>query len=180
MNVRSLIHLTLFIILLVFSSCHKKVPQTTYYPNGRVETTYFVQNGKLSGDYKVYYENGNLYGEGQNRKGYPVGVWKTYYPNGKIFVIEEYNRRGKLINFNAWEEDGSHAIIDGTGTIKKYYPDGSLESIVSYKDCRPNGANEKWYPNGVKEYESYYKDGLPVGTWHYWEMNGHLYKTEEF
>ena len=119
MNVRSLIHLTLFIILLVFSSCHKKVPQTTNYPNGRVETTYFVQNGKLSGDYKKNDENGNLQSDGQFRNGHPVGIWKTYYPNGNIMLIEEYNRRGKLINVNAWEEDRCHTIVNGTGTLKQ-------------------------------------------------------------
>lgn len=171
--------LYLFLILLAFSSCHEEVPHTKYYPNGGIEETCYLRSGKLSGDYKKYDENGNLISDGQFRNGHPVGIWKSYYPNGNIMLIEEYNRRGNLINVNAWEEDGCHAIVNGTGTIKQYWPDGSLRSIDSYLDCRPEGVNEGWYPNGVKEHEFYYKKGRPVGTWRYWDIDGHLYKTEE-
>lgn len=172
-----------FILLLtifILCSCRREVPQMKYYPNGNVKETCSLRNGKLSGEYKCFYENGNLYGEGEYRHNYPIGVWRTYYPDGKTMVVEEYSRRGKHINVNAWDKDGNQVIKNGTGTFIMYYPDGSLQSIGSYKDCMFEGANEAWYPNGIKEHEFYYKDGKPVGTWHFWDMNGNLYKTEEY
>ena len=178
---KTLHHLLFFIlIVLVCSSCHKEIPQTKYFPNGNVEEQCHVRNGLLSGSYKVFYEDGMLRGEGQFRKGLPVGIWNNYYPNGEIMTIENHNRKGKLISFDGWNQDGIQVIKDGTGTIIQYYPDGSIQSVASYKNCLFDKSNEYWYPNGIKAHEFYYQEGKPVGTWYYWNEDGTLYKTEEY
>lgn len=173
----------LFFLTLIFfvcSSCHKEIPQTKYFPNGNVEEQYYMRNGLLSGSYKIFYEDGTLRGEGQFRKGQPVGIWNNYYPSGEIMTIEKHNRKGELISLDGWNQNGIQVIKDGTGTIIQYYPDGSIKSVASYKNCLFDKSNEYWYPSGVKAHEFYYQNGKPVGKWHYWNEDGTLYKTEEY
>ncbi|MBR0176719.1 MAG: toxin-antitoxin system YwqK family antitoxin [Bacteroidales bacterium] len=179
-NEIKLLFFSLAIFLLVCCSCHKDIPQTKHYPNGNVEELCYLRNGELSGSYKAYYEDGTLHGEGQFRKGRPVGVWHYYYPNGDIMTIEKHNRKGKTVSFDAWDEEGRHVVQDGTGTIVKHYPDGSIESRVGYKDCMFEGTNEAWFPNGQKRYEFFYKNGKPVGTWRFWNDEGELVREEEY
>jgi antitoxin component YwqK of YwqJK toxin-antitoxin module len=128
-----------------------------------------------------YYETGTVYSEGKtNNKGVMVGKWVTYYPDGKTRTVEKHNRRGKLKTFDSWDQEGNHVIVNGTGTLVTYYPDGSIEQTVTFKDCRFEGANEGWYPNGQKEHELFYKDGKPIGVWRFWNENGELVLTESY
>lgn len=172
--------ISIAIMLVACCSCHKAIPQIKYYPNGRIEESGFIRDGKPSGDFKYYYSNGNLAGEGKYRRGIPVGVWNYYFENGEIMTIQEYNRKGNTINLNCWDQRGNHAVVNGTGTITKYYPDGTIESIISYKDCYFDGLNGNWYPNGNKMEEITYKDGKPIGTWSYWDEDGKLLWKKEF
>ena len=68
------------------------------------------------------------------RNGQMVGEWKHYYPNGKIMIVEKHNRRGDLKTFDSWDQKGNHVIVDGTGTLVTYYPDGSMEQRVTKID----------------------------------------------
>lgn len=179
-NKIKLLFFPLATLLLVCCSCHKEVPQTKYYPSGSIEEKCYLRNGKLSGDYKYYHSNGNLNSEGQFKNGHPIGVWHHYYPNGKTMSIVAYNRRGSVININAWDENGKLVVQDGSGTFVKYYSDGSLESIVTYKNCRWDGVNTNWYPNGKKMEEISYKNGKPVGTWRFWNEAGELVREEKY
>lgn len=166
------------LLVLSFCSCHQAEEKVKYYPNGQIEEICTYRNGKMDGKLVVYYETGVLYGEGRMSKNRFVGEWRTYYPDGRIMTIEKYNRRGKLKTFDSWDQKGNHVIVDGTGTLVTYYPNGSIKQMATYKDCHFDGSNEGWYPNGQKEHEFFYKEGKPTGIWHFWNEDGTLYQTE--
>ena len=86
--------------------------------------------------------------------------------------------RDILKTFDSWDQEGNHVIVDGTGTLVTYYPDGSIEQTATYKNCHFDGSNEGWYPSGQKEHEFFYKDGKPTGVWRTWDENGELTSTE--
>lgn len=151
-----------------------------YYPNGSLEEKGKVRNGQFIGDYVYYSEEGIILAEGKFRDGHPVGIWHYYYSDGSILSIQEYNKKGKTVALDCWDQNGNQVVKNGTGTFIKYFPDGSVESIINYKDYGLDGLNEGWYSNGIKEHEFYYKEGKPVGTWRFWDINGILYRTEEY
>ncbi len=167
-------------LLFVFNSCHRETSQTKYYSNGKIEEMYHIRNGKLSGSYRAYYKNGTLRGEGRYINGHAVGIWNYYYPSGNIMTIEKYNKKGKTVSFDAWDENGIQVVRDGTGIFVQYYPNGTIKSRAGYKDCMFDGANEAWYPNGNKEYEFYYKNGKPDSIWRFWNEDGVIFKTETY
>ena len=168
----------LLLLMMSLCSCHQAEEKKKYDPNGHIEEICGYRNGKMHGKYVAYYETGALRGEGKMRHGRMVGEWKHYYLDGRIKTIEKHNWRGKLKTFDSWDQEGNHVIVDGTGTLVTYYPDGSIEQTASYKGCHLDGANEAWYPNGQKEYEIYYIEGKPIGIWHCWEEDGTLSLTE--
>ena len=165
-------------VVLALCSCQQPEEKTKYYPNGQIEEVCGYKNGKMDGKYVAYYETGVLQGEGKMSKGQMVGEWKHYYPDGKIKTIEKHDWRGKLETFDSWDQEGNHVIVDGTGTLVTYYPDGSIEQTATYKNCHFDGSNEGWYPSGQKEHEFFYKDGKPTGVWRTWDENGELTSTE--
>lgn len=168
----------LFFITLLFTSCHQAEEKVNYYPNGQIKEICSYRNGILDGKQVYYYETGVLYGEGRTRNNEMIGEWRYYYPNGEIMTIEKHNRHGKLLSIDSWDQNGNQVIVNGTGTLVIYYPDGSIKQTTTYKNCHFEGANEGWYPNGVKEHEFFYKDGKPCGIWNFWDENGELEKTE--
>jgi antitoxin component YwqK of YwqJK toxin-antitoxin module len=91
--------------------------------------------------------------------------------------IAIYNM-GKLINLNSWDYNRKHCIIDGTGIIKYYYPDGNIQGISEMKDSKFHGRWTSYYPNGQIEYEHFFNNGAPVGTWKTWDKDGSLISTE--
>ena len=170
----------LFTMMLFLCSCHKEEEKVKYYPNGQIEEIWTYRNGKMNGNVLAYFETGILRSEGRMSNDKFIGIWKHYYPDGKIRTIEKYNWRGKLKTFDSWDQEGNHVIVDGTGTLVTYYPDGSMEQTSTYKDCHFDGTNEGWHPNGVKEHEFFYKNGKPTGVWHIWDENGKLTLTENY
>lgn len=181
MNRNVLIYFILLLVfILIYSSCNKTNVYKKYYPNGSLEEKGKVRNGQFIGDYVYYSEEGIILAEGKFRDGHPVGIWHYYYSDGSILSIQEYNKKGKTVALDCWDQNGNQVVKNGTGTFIKYFPDGSVESIINYKDYKFDGLNEGWYSNGIKEHEFYYQDGKPVGTWRFWDMNGILYRTEEY
>ncbi len=58
------------------------------------------------------------------------------------------------------------------GTLKFYYPDGKLESEITYIKNVLNGYSIWYYNNGNKRKEVYYSDGKPDGFVKYYYENG--------
>ena len=150
----------LLLVLIILSSCHR-TEEITYYPNGQIHEVFNIstRDGKeiMVGPFISYYESGVVQSKGRlNHNSYMVGKWENYYSSGKIMSIVIYDWRGKMKSLNAWDQDGNQAVIDGTGTLELYYPDGSIMSRISYKDNHFDGASEGWYSNGQKEHEYFF------------------------
>ncbi|MFZ2341027.1 MAG: hypothetical protein WAW07_15055 [Bacteroidales bacterium] len=54
-----------------------------------------------------YYSNGNKRIEGFFNKGKPIGKLNFYYPTGQLKLVEEYNKRGKLLREIQYDTKGN-------------------------------------------------------------------------
>ena len=62
-----------------------------------------------------------------------------------------------------------------TSEVKeKYYPDGQLESKISYLNNIPHGLCEWWYPNGQLSSRTNYINSQRHGLYERWHPNGQL------
>ena len=71
-------------------------------------------------------------------------------------------------------------VISFTGityakTVKRHYPDGTLEAVVSYdKKGKRNGPYKTYWPNGKIKEQGRNKNGQQTGPVKQWDMDGNL------
>ena len=66
----------------------------TYYLNGQLEKSGYLNNNKNEGEWKYYYPNGQLESYGNFKNDIPEGKWEFYYKNG-IKKCEGDYKKGK-------------------------------------------------------------------------------------
>lgn len=69
---------------------------TEYWPNGRVRTSYNLDQSVLHGKYVEHDEDGLIRVEGEFNQGHRTGIWTWHGPDGKSFVIQ-YDRDGRRL-----------------------------------------------------------------------------------
>ena len=129
---------TLSFMLLLIScqvSVKKEIKIEKHYPDGKVESIVFVQDGKKNGIASLFYPSGILKQEGRWVNDRQEGVWTFYYEDGAISA---------KINF---VNDFQH------GQSIFYFPSGSLDQEVQFKDGKLNGLSKSYYRdiNKVKQ-----------------------------
>jgi hypothetical protein len=126
-------------IVFLFTSCqvsvNKEVKVEKYYPDGKLESTGFMKNGKKTGIASLYYPNGKLKQQGQWANDQQEGVWSFYYEDGTIL--------GKINFVNNFQN----------GLSVFYFPNGSIEQETQFKDGKPHGISKSYFRdiNKVKE-----------------------------
>jgi len=87
----------------------------TFYPNGQLQLSEEMKNGKPNGQATYYYPTGQKWSEGSFKDGKPHGLRKTYYVNGQLRYMGYYNN-GKM--------EGEWIFYDENGKVlnKVKYP----------------------------------------------------------
>ncbi len=109
-----------------------------YYPNGQLQIEQNYKSGKLDGGFRQFYEDGKLMKEISFKAGQLHGPGKSYYPDGKVL------------------SDG--VFENGTGTIRMYRPDESLEFETAY-DKAVLSKTGFYYRNGKLAQACEYRNG---------------------
>lgn len=162
----------LVFLLLSNYSCNKQI-EVVYYSNGIIKEKHELRNGKYDGDSFYYYKDGTLQAKGEFKRGIMDGEWRYYYEDGEIMTVQRI-QKGGTVGFDCWDQKGEKVVDNGTGTIVFYYPSGSPQQEITYKNCHFDGINRSWYPNGYLEYEQFFDEGEPVGIWHQWDEKGNV------
>lgn len=115
-----------------------------YHTNGQLMTNAVYVNGKIEGNYTVYYADSIVkrpYGDIEYtcsyKNGNRNGVARWYYENG---VLEE-------------EAEYSKGIREGI--LRKYYQDGKLSSMYNYRNGEKDGIFQSYDVDGSYEKGSY-------------------------
>jgi len=82
------------------------------------------------------------------------------------WVINENSKLGRL----------SEKIGFTNGEHRKFYPDGTLQSVSTYKNDKLHGEGIEYYPNGKLKYEDFWVNGNLVWRRTY-DTNGILVQT---
>ncbi|MEQ8471281.1 MAG: tetratricopeptide repeat protein [Marinoscillum sp.] len=127
-----------------------------------------LKNGKLEGDYTIYYENGAVFQQGAMKEGSWHGPFTEYYPSGKVSfkgAYEEgleqgyfvyYSKQGKKVN------EGH--FIDGQAQQRwiSYYQNGQIEGASYFVDAEYQGWCQSYGPNGKLWSDMKYNEGSVV------------------
>lgn len=112
---------------------------------GNVVREYFYINDVLQGDQFDYYATGELKKQTNFTDGKSVGVSLEFNTEGDVITEEVYDN-GYLKDrkeFNRFDEKGLK-----TGIWRTYFPNGMLESEISYKDGKKDGLTKYFNKKG--------------------------------
>ena len=114
---------------------------TSYYPNGQVETSCTYLRGFLDQDYIVYHDNGQL----------NIKVFYTQAQKQGPFI--EYNKEGDIIR------TGKYKNNELDGEVKGFYPDNILHWSHHFNMGIKTGVHQDYWQTGKLKISRSYDDG---------------------
>ncbi len=116
---------------------------------------HFVDD-QLDGETKAWYPDGALQLVQTYRNGKPIGEHIEYYPRSKPSQLDS-ERLCRLFHYD--DEGRLH------GEEKSFYPNGHIQSLVSYQHGQLHGAKQLWDENGALMEEAFYAQGKLEGRY---------------
>ena len=109
----------------------KKVGEWLFYrdEDGELKAKYYYNEGRVEGEYSLYWFNGQLMSKGSFKNSKREGQFLSYRENGKLFSKQNF-KDGKLEDEQLW-----------------YDGDGQLEKIEIYKDGKLIETVRQWNLN---------------------------------
>jgi antitoxin component YwqK of YwqJK toxin-antitoxin module len=138
------------------------------------DQVYFVKDGPL----KIHRQNGSIVSEGII-EGHTRGrKWTSYFENGrKLLTIDFVKDTLWQVSFyenGNIQDSGFLDVGNGILYTKKWYPNKSLQELISRKNGKRNGVNNEYYENGqIKRSRNFIND-VQEGTVKEWNELGQL------
>ena len=158
---------------------------TEYYKNGQMKVQGSYKEGKRDGEFKAFLKNGKsagfiIYKDGKIIKSTLVKAMKdnaSFSPVTDIYYKLEDSHtlrkvdyeNGLLKTYFIYNKDG---IPDGESV--EYYEEGSIESIVHFRNNIVEGLTITYYENGNIDEEVNYKNNKMNGEAKSYDENGKL------
>ncbi len=155
-----------------------------FYPSGQLQKRFVKdKSGYATEPVRLFHENGQLAEELTTVNGKKCGPWLKFFDDGSPQLQAEYASGEKLIVRNAWKEDRTQVVKDGTGV---FHDDGrgiDWAYAVFYQSNWQDESELKGgirhgktttYHDGVLWSISYYVNGVQDGeSTLYWD-NGRV------
>ena len=125
-----------------------------YYDNKNIFTYDELKNGIQDGSSIVYHDNGSRWEEFEYKDGLIWNVIQIRTHNGQPMATGD--------------------LKDGSGTLRRYYPNGLIRSIVPYKNGLKHGEGMFYATSGFLSAQKYYHEGIRVGHWQTFNANNKI------
>lgn len=144
----------------------------SFHNNGQISRLYSYNEGKRNKTYRSYYKDGTLKSKTEKVDGEYLGT--GYYENGAL----KYTRELETGYYKDYFESGAikteanYFEYDLVGQWKRYYLNGQLEWLVTYKKGYREGLYKQYYESGdIKLEGSNTKDKVDGEEKRYLENN---------
>jgi antitoxin component YwqK of YwqJK toxin-antitoxin module len=131
--------------------------------------THLPFTGKITWLRTLVQKNAESYYQG----GLQEGPFTRWHANGQE-SCRGIVRGGNSLLTDAWDLDGHPTLVDGSGWLLLFYPDGSEKEVIPYEQGILEGQKARWHPNGQKKSEIFYIKGAKHGLEKEWHENGNI------
>lgn len=160
-------------------------PFKSFFPDGKVKSSYTMDEGAADGEFRSYYANGKLETEFTRVDGEIQGEIKTYFPDGKLYKsvqFEDDEENGPFVfyyyNGNKSSE-GEYKNGKKIGTYKTYFNDGTLSTEIVFDESgKETGIETNYVNQGWKISEFDYKKGEVV-AYRFYDKDGNTVKEDK-
>ena len=152
-----------------------------YFSNGRKKSVGYFKNNLQDSVYMEWDERGTLRQKGVFIAGAPCDKWEYYYMDGSPQLFEEIIYGVSNVT-SFWLPDSLHTqtVINGTGEVVVYHPNGALKEWYSYQNGLKNGPFEEGSINGYFLLKGSFVNNKPHGQWNYYYYTGDIEKISNY
>jgi len=162
-----------------------------YYQSGALSDSSVYLLGRLNGPFVSRHENGKVFYEGDYVRdqqhgvwtlyfdsgvktsemifdnGIPRGIWKYWDTDGNPVQETEHVGVGDYKILNAWNKDGEKTISNGSGELRSYFENGSIQQIGRVENGKKIGVWKTYYPDGTTAEEGKFEGDIYkiVNSW---------------
>lgn len=181
----------------------------TRYPNGKIKSKVYINNGLKQGWLFKFNENGKMIYKGFYRLG-KKHFWhfhfaqngrvikKQFFKNGTaagpVYLFYKSGRKKEIYYIRGGKKHGYHMRFYKSGRLKRktyfklgvrdyidigYDEQGRVNLEVKYKNGKGKGWEYKFYPNGVVKEKKQIINGKYLG-WHVWYRPNGIIKAKQY
>ncbi|WP_189702660.1 toxin-antitoxin system YwqK family antitoxin [Subsaximicrobium wynnwilliamsii] len=155
---------------------------TWFHENGKLKEISRYADGKLNGEHQFFHEDGSPYIRATYKDDAFEGEY-TYYLEAGGLKQKKYFHKGELkgkylayfdVGESLVEYDADYNAGIIVGDLTEYYADGSVFSVINFKDNKRDGKEIQYYRSGKKSMEADYKAGDLHGSYITFFENGKI------
>lgn len=147
-----------------------------YWSDGEVKQIVNYANGKIIGDYLIFYDKN--WKPTKDRNKYQYYRIKTYDKNGKLsLAVKDFYKSGQLQMLGQYEDE---AQTIETGEFERYYESGNLKSIRLYENGKQQGIATVYTEGGIVKRKMEYENGKLLNYLEIRDDQGKPLKSEAF
>lgn len=142
------------------------------YPNGKLQSEFFIKDGKIEGISRHWYSNGQIQFYSKYKDGEQIDTSITYLENGQIKFFEIF-KQGKSIQSITYYGNGQvqsetyNPINSNENNYRKdYHENGKLKFQTVISNSTFHGEGVYYNSEGNIEYKGNYKEGQKDGIWY--------------
>lgn len=151
-----------------------------YFSNGDVQTIVEYKDGIMNGELKSWYKNNAKQIEGFVDKGKQTGTWKLYYETG--ILKKQTNYLNGLENGEEifWfengkiEKKGSYLSGKLNGKYEWYYENGQKKQEGFFVNGKEDSTWNEWHENGKLKMIGHFSNLEKNGEWIWWDENSKI------
>lgn len=157
-----------------------------YFPSGDVQTILEYKDGIPNGEIKSWLKKDVKQVEGFVDNGKKTGTWKLYFENGKLKKQSTYQNDSENGEEIFWFENGNlqkkGSYINGklNGKYEWYFENGQKKQEGFFVNGKEDSTWSEWFENGKTKMVGHFINLEKNGNWTWWDVTGKITASKNY
>ena len=157
-----------------------------YFPSGDIQTILEYKDGIPNGEIKSWSKKDVKQVEGFVDNGKRTGTWKLYFESGKLKKKATYQNDTENGEEIFWFENGNlekkGSYINGklNGKYEWYFENGQKKQEGFFVNGKEDGTWNEWFENGKQKMVGHFTNFEKNGNWTWWDENGKITTSKNY
>lgn len=157
-----------------------------YFPDGDVQTEIEYKDGIPNGEIKSWSKKDVKQVEGFVDNGKRTGTWKLYFESGKLKKQATYQNDIENGEEIFWFENGNlqkkGSYTNGrlNGKYEWYFENGQKKQEGFFVNGKEDSTWKEWFENGKQKMVGHFTNFEKNGNWTWWDENGKITTSKNY
>ena len=157
-----------------------------YFPNGDIQTILEYKDGIPNGEIKSWSKKDVKQVEGFVENGKKSGTWKLYFESGKLKKQSTFQNDIENGEEIFWFENGNlqkkGSYINGklNGKYEWYFENGQKKQEGFFVNGKEEGTWSEWFENGKQKMIGHFTNFEKNGNWTWWDEEGKIVTSKNY